>query len=89
METVHLLIKGKVQGVFFRATAKKNAEKYKIKGWIRNTKDKNVEAMITGEPGMLEQFIEWCKKGPDEAKVEEVAILKQPEKEFRNFEIIR
>ena len=89
MQTLHLIITGKVQGVFFRAKAKEEAEKYGIKGWIKNTHDKNVEAMITGEPDMLELFITWCKRGPEKAKVEEVLASKHPEKEFDHFEIVR
>jgi len=89
MQTLHLIIRGKVQGVFFRAKAKEEAEKYGIKGWIKNTHDKKVEAMITGEPDMLNRFIEWCKRGPEKARVDEVIASKQPEKEFKIFEIIR
>lgn len=89
MQTLHLIITGKVQGVFFRAKAKTEAEKYGIKGWIKNTHDKKVEALITGEPDGLELFVEWCRRGPEKAKVEEVLVSKHPEKEFDDFEIIR
>lgn len=89
MQTLHLIITGKVQGVFFRAKAKSEAEKYGIKGWIKNTHDKKVEALITGEPAILDMFIEWCKKGPEKARVEEVLITERSEKEFEGFEIIR
>ena len=72
MPTIHLLIKGKVQGVFYRATAKKVADKLKLTGWIKNTKDDNVEATITGDEDKLQEFIKWSKTGPDKAKVEDV-----------------
>jgi acylphosphatase len=48
MITVHLLIEGEVQGVFYRATAKEIADKLGITGWIKNTWEGNVEAMVTG-----------------------------------------
>lgn len=89
MQTLHLLITGKVQGVFFRAKAKEKAEKYGIKGWIKNTYDKKVEALITGDPDMLNLFIKWCKKGPEKAQVEEVLVSEHTEKEFDDFEIVR
>ena len=49
METVHLLISGKVQGVFFRDSSKKVAQQLNIKGWIKNRPDEKVEAMISGD----------------------------------------
>ncbi|MGN6530678.1 MAG: acylphosphatase [Ginsengibacter sp.] len=89
METVHLIITGKVQGVFFRESARKMAEKLKIKGWIKNTPDEKVEAMITGEGTDVNDFIKWCKTGPDRAKVKEVLVTKQPETVFEKFEVRR
>ncbi len=89
MPTTHLLIKGKVQGVFFRATAKKIADKLNVTGWIKNRKDDNVEAMVTGSQQQLEEFINWCRKGPEKAAVEDVIITNQQETSFNDFEVIR
>lgn len=89
METVHLLISGKVQGVFFRQTAARMAERLNVKGWIKNTPDSKVEALITGAPDNITNFINWCKVGPEKANVENVAISKQPEIIFRKFEVLR
>ena len=90
MPTIHLLIKGNVQGVFYRATAKKVADKLNLTGWIKNTKDGSVEAAVTGEKEMLEQFSNWCKKGPPRATVEEVIFIKQEkETNYNAFEIIK
>ena len=89
METVHLLISGKVQGVFFRATAKEIADKNKITGWIKNTVDNKVEVLASGESTGLGEFIKWCKHGPKNAKVDEVIITMVPSHLFTNFEIIR
>ncbi|MDQ6842923.1 MAG: acylphosphatase [Bacteroidota bacterium] len=89
MITAHLDIKGKVQGVFFRGTAKKIAEKYRITGWIKNTVDGNVEAMITGEKSAVEMFIDWCKKGPENAEVDEVEVSYPDEISFKAFTVIR
>jgi acylphosphatase len=89
MQTVHLLIAGKVQGVFFRETARKVAEKLNIKGWIKNTPDEKVEAMITGDEKDVNDFIKWSKTGPDRALVENVIVSKQPETFFKEFEVKR
>lgn len=89
MQTVHLIISGKVQGVFFRATAKKMADHYKIKGWIKNTFDKKVETKFTGEAKQVEQFINWCKAGPPKAVVTDVVMDVLPETKFLDFEIMR
>ncbi|MEP6951703.1 MAG: acylphosphatase [Ginsengibacter sp.] len=89
MKTAHLQIAGKVQGVFFRARAKEIAEIYKISGWIRNTADGKVEACISGEDTAVEEFIFWCKDGPEKAKVENVLVNYTPVKKFARFEVIR
>lgn len=89
MPTIQLLIKGKVQGVFYRATAKKIADKLNLTGWIKNTKDDDVEATIAGDEDKLQEFINWCKQGPEKAYVEEVIVTKLKDIMFTNFEIIR
>lgn len=88
MPTIHLFIKGKVQGVFYRATAKKIAQKLKLTGWIKNT-DGNVEAMVTGTQEQLNEFIKWCKQGPEIAKVDDVIVAQHKETSFTDFEIVR
>ncbi len=89
MPTVHLIIKGKVQGVFFRATAKEKANEYGILGWIKNTKDNNVEATITANADKLNKFINWCKTGPQKSSVSEVIVSPVTEIVFEKFEIVR
>ncbi len=89
MSTIHLLVKGNVQGVFYRATAKKVAENLELTGWIKNTKDGNVEAIVTGEEAQLEEFSNWCKKGPQKATVVEVIMKQEKETHYNTFEIIR
>lgn len=89
MPTIHLLIKGEVQGVFYRATAKKIADKLNLTGWIKNTKDGNVEAIATGDQQQLDEFINWCKTGPENAEVEDVIITQEEETSFNDFEVIR
>ena len=89
MPTVHLLIKGKVQGVFYRATAKEEADRLHITGWVKNTKDGHVEAVASGTQEAIDQFIAWCKKGPRRAEVTTVDLTPLPEENLDQFSVIR
>ncbi|MEO9020654.1 MAG: acylphosphatase [Ginsengibacter sp.] len=89
MKTVHLLISGKVQGVFFRETSRRMAEKLNIKGWIKNTEDGKVEVLITGQEKKIEEFVKWCRKGPEKARVDDVNVSDQPTFDFEKFEVMR
>lgn len=85
--TIQIEITGKVQGVFYRATAKKIADKLQVKGWIRNMENGNVEAVVSGENEMISEFTEWCKKGPAAAVVHNVVIKKCIDSNFNDFSI--
>lgn len=85
--SVHLIIKGKVQGVFYRAVAQQTAMKLDVTGWIKNTDEGNVEAIITGTRKSIDQFIDWCRTGPSNAKVSEVIIKEKVFTSFNTFEI--
>lgn len=89
MEIKHLNIKisGFVQGIFFRTTAKGEAEKLGIKGFARNEPDGSVYIEAEGEKENLDKFIKWCHKGPPLAKVEKVKITAGNLKKFTQFEV--
>ena len=89
MKTFHILISGKVQGVFFRQTAKKVAEQHSINGWIRNRTDGSVEAVVSGDIIATGAFISWCKKGPQKSQVLEVKVTPQKFLLFNQFDILR
>ena len=89
MPTVHLTIKGKVQGVFYRATAKETADKLGLVGWVKNTKEGNVEGLVSGSPEQVQSFIDWCKKGPARAEVSDVIVTEVEEQVFKGFKVIR
>ena len=74
MKTIRLIIKGKVQGVFYRATAKDVAHMLGVKGWVKNLPDNNVEIIATATDKLLQKFIAWCKQGPPKARVDEVIV---------------
>ena len=89
MKTVRLTIKGKVQGVFYRATAKDVADLIGVKGWVRNLPDNNVEIIATASEETLQKFINWCKQGPPKARVVDVIVEALDPEEFNGFRIIR
>ena len=70
----HVLIKGLVQGVFFRATLQERAYELDIAGWVRNKYDGSVEAVFEGENENIEKIIDWCHRGPRGARVKQVLV---------------
>ena len=71
---LHLIISGKVQGVFFRDSTTSKAKEFGVNGWVKNNSDGTVEALYEGEEENLKQLLEFCKKGPEMANVEKVEI---------------
>jgi acylphosphatase len=74
---VHVLISGRVQGVWFRASTKQKAEQLGLKGWVRNTDNGCVEAVFQGNKNQVSEMINWCHQGPPLAKVEKVDVTKK------------
>ena len=73
----HVLISGRVQGVWFRSSTKQKAEQLGVTGWVRNTQDGRVEAIFEGEENSVKSLIEWCHHGPPLAKIEKVEVKNQ------------
>lgn len=88
MRTVHLKITGKVQGVYFRASARQRAELLQLTGWVRNT-EKDVEVVVSGEDRLVESFVNWAQKGPERARVEKIDLQEEPFTAFGDFQIKR
>lgn len=87
MVTYHVLIIGIVQGVYYRASAKKHAENIGVTGWIRNTDDGNVEAFVSGLPEQVQFFFDWCRIGPPSAVINEIIITQKAFQSFEYFSI--
>lgn len=88
MYQAHLIISGRVQGIFYRASCQEVAESYSLKGYVKNLPTGQVEVVAQGEKEKIEKLIEWCRKGPPGAGVSEVSIKWQEVKEeFRGFEV--
>jgi acylphosphatase len=74
MTTLHLVIHGRVQGVFFRDSMRREAQSLSIAGWVRNCSDGTVEAAVQGESAAVDAIVRWARRGPQRAQVERVDI---------------
>jgi acylphosphatase len=74
----HVFVTGRVQGVFFRSQTRHIADRYSVKGWVRNLPDGRVEAVFEGEKEAVEALIEFCKHGPSGARVTNVDLTWEP-----------
>lgn len=87
MKRLKIKISGRVQGVAFRHYAQTRANQTGIKGYVKNMPDGTVEIEAEGEEKALDEFLSWCHRGPDAAKVENVNIQEIPVKDDKSFKI--
>jgi acylphosphatase len=88
MKRVRVVVAGRVQGVFFRDSARQEAERLGVRGWVQNLPDGTVEAVFEGAPARVDGLVAWCHQGPERAQVEEVlAREEEPTGEFLEFRI--
>ena len=84
----HVIISGRVQGVFFRAETQKAAIRLDLRGWVRNLPDGTVEALFEGPRERVDQILEWCWKGSPHSKVTDVKVTYRAcEQGFSNFSV--
>lgn len=84
-----ITVKGKVQGVFYRASTKAVADQLGVKGLVKNMPDGDVFIEAEADSLSLEMFIDWCKEGPEHARVISVESHEGELKNYRNFEVSR
>ena len=83
----HVRVTGLVQGVFFRAWARDEAQALGVSGWIRNCSDGSVEALLEGEAEAIEELIDLLREGPPGAQVEDVEIEETDREGLSSFEV--
>lgn len=84
----HVIVTGKVQGVFYRAETATRARRLDVTGWIRNLADGRVEAVFEGDETNVQKIIDFCRSGPPNAYVVDLDVRRQEwTGEFRNFTI--
>ena len=89
MHSAYFRVKGKVQGVFFRARTKDKADELGVKGWVKNTEDGDVEVLAQGSADLVDQFEDWCRQGPSRARVLSLERSDRESEEFTSFNILR
>lgn len=88
MKRLHIKVIGDVQGVFYRFSAKQEADKLSVLGWVVNDSDGSVSGIIEGERTALDKFVAWCKEGSPMAEVDDVEVSEEEYKgEFNQFEV--
>ncbi len=92
MERMYLHIYGIVQGVFYRSSASSMGSSLGLTGWVRNCSDGSVEIVADGERSKLDAFLRWCRKGPEDARIDNIKVeyttLKSESSEFNKFSIV-
>ena len=88
-QRTRVLVSGKVQGVFFRQALKVVAKKNNVLGWVRNLKDKRVEAILEGDNKSINSVIEWIHIGPANSRVDDIEVSNEEFKnEFSTFDVL-
>jgi acylphosphatase len=89
LKRLHIFVSGMVQGVYFRQSTTVKAKECGLRGWVRNLKDGRVEIVCEGNEDSLNIMLEWCKKGPDRAFVDNVdARWEEFKDEFNGFQTV-
>ena len=87
-KSVRLYISGLVQGMFFRAFVKENAERYNVKGFVRNLEDGRVEAFLEGDANDVNKMIELCRQGPKHSKVTNIEEKEEKFQDIKGFKVL-
>jgi acylphosphatase len=74
MVRAHLIVSGRVQGVFFRHNTNREANRLGVTGWVRNLSSGDVEVVAEGKKDLVEELIAWCHQGPSMARVDDVSV---------------
>lgn len=85
---VHMIVSGRVQGVFFRQNTLNKAKELGVFGWVKNLPDGRLEAVFEGEKKKVAKIVNWAEKGPVSAKVSDIKVKWQEYKgEFKGFKL--
>jgi len=85
----HLIIEGRVQGVWFRESTRRQAVSLGVLGWVKNRAEGTVEALLEGPEGAVSKLVDWCRKGPSAAGVTSIHETEEAWRgEFNAFDIV-
>lgn len=89
MKRISIVVSGKVQGVFYRASTEKKAKETGVTGFVQNEANGNVYIEAQGTKEQLEELLKWCKRGPARARVDEVVQNEIPLQAEKYFRVVR
>ncbi len=90
LKRIQVIVHGRVQGVFFRATAQREARQNGLTGWVKNRRDGSVELVVEGEEDAVKDFLAWAQSGPSTARVDKVETKwRSYTGEFSDFRIAK
>jgi acylphosphatase len=82
-----VVVRGNVQGVFFRDSTEKEASSQGVAGWVRNRDDGAVEAVFEGDADAVDAMVSWCRSGPSRADVDDVEVSEEEPEGLDGFEV--
>lgn len=88
IKSVHVVITGHVQGVFYRNWTQERARQHGVAGWVHNREDGAVEGVFSGKPQAVDALLDECRKGPPAARVVDIAVEEAEPNSTRSFEVI-
>ncbi len=88
MRRVHVIVRGSVQGVGYRYTARMIADEVGVTGWVRNRRDGTVEAEIEGEGDRVDEMLAWMAEGPPGSRVESASVTDAPPVGGSGFDVL-
>lgn len=88
LSSLHLLIHGRVQGVYYRVNAEAQARALGLRGWVRNRTSGEVEALVSGPAEQVTAFIDWAHEGPPAAQVSHIEVSPAERPEQEGFHIL-
>jgi acylphosphatase len=82
-----VVVSGRVQGVWFRESCRREADAHGVRGFVANRADGRVEAAFEGEPGAVQALVSWCRRGPSRAEVISVEVHDEEPQGERGFRV--
>jgi acylphosphatase len=82
-----VVVKGDVQGVFFRDTTRSESQTHEVAGWVTNRPDGSVEAVFEGDPDAVEAMIDFARTGPRAADVEDIEVTDEEPEGLSGFDV--
>ena len=87
MVRYRIIVSGRVQGVFYRASCRHMAQQHGVSGWVRNLPDGTVEAVFEGAADNVDRLVNWSRRGPRAAEVTDVQVLPEPPEGLSGFQV--